>query len=245
MHFISRAHTTILTVTIAVLALYSLARAKTEYRTVQLRDKTKLEFALVAPDRIDPDASYPVLLALPPGPQHRGTVDWGVRNMYEKQANKRGWIVVSPIAPNGRLFFSGSEQYIPELLALIAEEFKVAGGKFHVAGISNGGISVFRVVLDSPELFHSLIAMPGFPRGDDFKRLSRLKHLPVRMFVGQHDSGWVDAMQRSEKALRDMKTDVSLQVVAGEGHQIGSLQGGQQLFDLLDGFHDRVSRDSK
>ncbi len=220
---------------IVIAISYGPVAAKTEYRVLQLKDKTKLDYAIIAPDNVTVKQELPILLALPPGPQHKGTVDWGLNNIY-KDAAENGWVVISPVAPNGRLFFSGSEKYIPELLAHVADEFQPEGGKFHIAGISNGGISTFRIVLNSPEMFQSVIALPGFPRGNDFHKLSLLKDKPVRMFVGEHDTGWVEAMQRTQRELAKLGADVELEIVAGSGHQIEAFYDGKKLFALLDSF---------
>ena len=43
-----------------------------------------------------------------------------------------------------------------------AATYPPEGGRFHVGGISNGGLSSFRVAVESPERFASLVVLPGF-----------------------------------------------------------------------------------
>lgn len=193
-----------------------------------------LELTVVLPQSYTAGEEYPILLALPPGGQGQAEVDFALDAYWAAEAQRRGWIVVSPVAPDGTLFFRGSEAIVPELLDAVAATYPPEGGRFHVGGISNGGLSSFRVALRSPERFVSLVVLPGHPpTGDDLDRIGRLAEIPVRMFVGENDTGWVEAAQAARDALDDAGGDVELTIVAGEGHIIRSLTGAE-LFDLLD-----------
>lgn len=46
--------------------------------TLELADATTLQYAVALPDDFDPQREYPVLLALPPGPQTREMVQLGL-----------------------------------------------------------------------------------------------------------------------------------------------------------------------
>ncbi|MFZ0544952.1 MAG: hypothetical protein WAM60_05920, partial [Candidatus Promineifilaceae bacterium] len=105
---------------------------------IRFDDGTVMDYALVLPDDYTADQRYPILLALPPGGQTVDLVETGLRLYWEAEGAKRGWIMVSPAAPNGTLFFQGSEIYLPGLLDHIEAEFSPEGGKFHVGGVSNG-----------------------------------------------------------------------------------------------------------
>ena len=208
-----------------------------DYKTARLSNQKNLEYALVLPDTFDPQRAYPLLLAFPPGPQNRDMVTWGLDGYWLYEARQRGWIIISPVAPNGLLFFKGSESLIPEFLAQVTAEHVPEGGKVHLAGISNGGISAFRVALNNPDLFHSIMVLPGFPPTDcDMEQLPKLKAMPVTMFVGEHDTDWVDKMAATESELMEAGGHVSFDIVEGEGRVIQSLVGGRKLFNLLDSF---------
>jgi predicted esterase len=209
-----------------------------EWKTVTLTSGSTLRYGLVLPENFDPDKTYPVLLAFPPGPQDESMVEAGM-GYWAGEASRRDWIIVSPAAPNGRLFFRGSELLIPEFLDHIAEAYHVENDVFHVGGISNGGISAFRTAIDYPERFRSILVLPGYPPApDDFDNLDRLSDMQVAMFVGAGDSsGWIDNSQRTEESLKALGIPVQLEIVAGEGHVIQSLAADAgRLFDLLDSF---------
>lgn len=207
------------------------------YYNIQLEEGTVLEYGVVLPDGFDASQTYPILLALPPGGQTQSMVVAGIDGFWGQEGKKRGWIVISPIAPNGTLFFQGSERLIPEFLAQMARQYHAEGGKYHLAGISNGGISTFRVGGTYPELFHSMMVLPGFPRSEeDFQHLDLLKDMPVTMFVGEGDTSWIPRMQETEERLSALGGQVSLEIIPDEGHLIRSLQGGERLYDLLESF---------
>lgn len=205
-----------------------------DFESVEI-DGVTVDYAVVVPQGFEPGGTYPVLLALPPGGQDRGMVAWGV-DRYWHLASERGWVVVSPAAPGGRLFYQGSESKIPGLLDHLAKRVTFEGGKVHVAGVSNGGLSAFRIVLEHPERYASLVALPGSPPGQgDMDRLGRLAGIPVAMFVGGDDKGWRERMESTRDRLEKLGVPVSLEVYPGEGHVIRSL-GAEQVFDLFEGF---------
>lgn len=204
------------------------------YHTLQLADGSHLTFAIVLPQGFSPHRTYPALLALPPGSQDRSMVEEGLRRYWGDDAARRGWLVVSPVAPDGSSFHDGAEAAIPALLAVVRARHHVEGGRFHLAGASRGGLSAFRVARLHPQLFHSLVVLPGGPAtADDERRLAPLKELPIRMLVGGRDTEWVVRARRTEERLRPLGGRVQVAVLAGEGHAPASLEGGA-VMELLD-----------
>lgn len=205
------------------------------YRRLAVGHGKKLDYALVLPREFDRKRAYPVLLALPPGGQDRAMVEAGVGRYWGLEAARRGWIVVSPVAPDGVLFFKGAEQVLPALMDAIADEFILEGNRFHLAGVSNGGISAFRVAVSWPERFQSLTVLPGFPMTrEDIEGLSRLRGMPVHLFAGGDDVKWASAERKTAKMLEDLGIPVAVTVYPGEGHVPASITA-VKLFDLLDG----------
>jgi dipeptidyl aminopeptidase/acylaminoacyl peptidase len=199
-------------------------------------DGTALEYTLVVPEEWEPGGTHPVLLALPPGGQGQAEVDVGLDVYWEAEALARGWVVVSPVAP-GQLFFEGAERYIPEVLEDVRRYVQPEGDVFDLAGISNGGLSAFRVALDDPELFRSLLVAPGFPpQAEDFDRLDVLAGIPVALYVGENDADWREEAERTAAELRRLGGEVTLVVSPGEGHILRNVPASE-LFDFLDASH--------
>ena len=211
----------------ALCCLPAPAFAIVQWTELPLEDGGALRYALVLPDDYDESRAWPVLLALPPGGQDERMVQAGLDRYWGDLAAQRGWIVVSPVAVDGRSYFQGSEQYIPVLLEHLRGQFQVEGDGFHLAGASNGGRSAFRIALGQPDDFLSLIVVPGYPPTDEDKqRLHRLVDLPVHLAVGGTDLEWVRVMTETQTRLQELGTDVYLEIFDGEGHVPASLDGG-------------------
>ena len=104
-----------------------------------------VQYKIVLPDGYDAAKAYPAVLVMGGGPQTMDTVDRTLERNFRAEAERRGYIVVAPAAPNGDLFFQGGERIFPEFLETILANHQIAGRKFHVAGPSNGGIAAMHV----------------------------------------------------------------------------------------------------
>ena len=162
-------------------------------------------------------------------------MDWGLRNFWGSQAASRGWLVVSPVAPKGVRFFDGSQRFVPELLDAIEKEFKIDGGKFHLAGRSSGGISAFPIAMDSPGRFSSVTTFPGHPvKEEDLNRLDRLKGVRVTILVGEYeDRVWGEGAKFVAEKLQELGGNARWALTAGEGHAMPSMRDGG-LIEFLD-----------
>ena len=198
-------------------------------------DGTVVDYVTVVPEGFEVGDEVPVLLAFPPGGQGFDLTRSLVENTYLTEAVNRGWVVVSPAAPGGQLFFQGSEALVPGLLDWIDTWVSPENDQVHLAGVSNGGLSAFRVAGQQPERIASVVAFPGYAQSDEDKAaLAGLTEVPIRMFAGENDTGWVVPMQETEAAVNDIGGDAVLLVFPGEGHIIGALSDGVQIFDELD-----------
>ena len=206
-----------------------------EYRELALEGGGTLSYAVQLPQDYKPSRAYPLLLALPPGPQNRGMVEAGFGRYWGEPARDRGWIVVSPAAPGGKVFYRGGEKHIGALLRRIRIDFRVDGNRMHLAGASNGGRSAFRVALEHPHEFQSLTVLPGFPPDEqDYARLALLEGITIHMFVGGEDRGWVKATKRAVARLTELGIPVTHTVLPGEGHVPPSMDGDRVMKLLAD-----------
>ena len=193
-----------------------------------------LTYAVVTPENFDPEKIYPAVLALPPGDGGRDMVEAALQG-YWGHGKPRGYIIVNPVAPDGVLFFDGAEEKIPVLLDEVARNYKIEGGRFHIAGISNGGISAFRIAEDYPKRFCSLAAFPGLPANDrDFERLADIHALPMLLVVGEQDGRWVGRMQETQEKISALGGNAALHVLPGIGHSVNQGFSPQDLFSWLD-----------
>lgn len=65
-------------------------------------------------------------------------LDNEIRRVWKDQAEKRGYIVVLPAAPDGQLFFEGGKRVFPEFLKVLLSDYKILDNKFHIATAETG-----------------------------------------------------------------------------------------------------------
>jgi hypothetical protein len=121
-----------------------------------------LHYKVVLPKDYDATKAYPAVLAFPPGSQTMDMVQTTLVQNWAREAQKRGYIVVIPGAPNGRLFHEDGARVFPEFLNKLLSDYKIRDNKFHIAGMSNGGISAFYVAASYPSFFSSVSGFPGY-----------------------------------------------------------------------------------
>ena len=112
-----------------------------------------VQYKVVLPDGYDATKAYPGIIAFGGGPQTMNTVDGILTRNFRAEAEKRGYIVVAPAAPDDQLFFEGGALIFPEFLKMILAGYKIQDGKFHIAGVSNGDIAALHVAAANPQYF--------------------------------------------------------------------------------------------
>jgi hypothetical protein len=87
-------------------------RAEVLEKSKQVND-TIVHYKVVLPNDYDPFKIYPAILAFGGGPQTMNTVDNILSRNFRAEAEKRGYIVVAPAAPDGDLFFEDGDLSFP------------------------------------------------------------------------------------------------------------------------------------
>ena len=190
--------------------------AELQFKSVHLNGVT-VEYGISLPKNYTQEKTYPVILSVPPGSQTKSMAEAGLENWLTDFANE-GYIVITPVKPSHGMFFRGGEKIIPAFLGYVVKQLHVQENKFYLLGISNGGISAFRIGTLYPSWFKSLTIIPGYPTSEDQKRLENLKVFPVNLLVGSKDSGWFEASKRTHTALIKLGVNSELKVFEGENH---------------------------
>ena len=203
-------------------------------------DKTKkvgrvdVQYKVVLPDGYDANKAYPGIIAFGGGPQTMNTVDGIINRNFRAEAEKRGYIVVAVAAPDGELFFEGGARIFPDFLKMIMADYKIEGGKFHIAGVSNGGISAMHIAAANPQYFLSVTAFPGYMWEPTTAKLQAISKMCVFMYVGENDEYmWHPEMKAEVEYLRSKGTVARYTVEKGQPHRLDTLAGehASRLFD--------------
>jgi poly(3-hydroxybutyrate) depolymerase len=198
---------------------------------------TTVHYKVVLPNSYDAGKAYPGVLGFGGGPQTMNVVDSVIARNFREQAEKRGYIVVVPAAPDDDLFFEGGERIFPEFLKQILADYKIEDNKFHIAGPSNGGISSFHVASLNPEYFLSITAFPGYLWEETPEHIQAISRMCINMFVGELDPmGWQHLMQKQASQFRAKGMTAQYTVEKGQAHRLDTLAGPNagRLFDLFD-----------
>lgn len=195
-----------------------------------------LYYKVALPKDYDPAKAYPAVLAFPPGPQDMQMVMVTLMQNWAGEAQRRGYIVVIPAAPAGRLFFGEGAQVFPKFLDQLLGEYKIRDNKFHIAGMSNGGRSAFHIAASYPQYFWSVTGFPGYLSDATPQRIAALAKMCINMHVGELDSGWRQEMQEQAAMFRAKGMTVRMTVEKGQSHVIGTLtgEGAARLFEEIE-----------
>jgi predicted esterase len=217
----------------------------------ELLDKTKkvgsttVHYKVVLPNNYDAAKPYPAILVLGGGPQTMNTVDSTLNRNFRVEAEKRGYIVVAPAAPDDQLFFEDGARIFPEFLKMILADYQIEKNKFHIAGPSNGGIAAFHVAAANPQYFLSVTAFPGYMWQPSQAKLQAISKMCVFMYVGELDEYmWHGEMQKEAEYLRSKGTVARYTVEKGQPHRLDTLAGANAT-RLFEGFEETQKGCSK
>jgi len=207
--------------------------------------RTTVHYKVVLPNGYDSTRAYPAILALGGGPQTMNTVDSVLNRNFRAEAEKRGYIVVAPAAPDEQLFFEEGARIFPEFLKLILADYKIQDNKFHIAGPSNGGIAAFHVAAANPQYFLSVTAFPGYMWEPSLSKLQAISKMCVFMYVGEFDEyRWHGEMKKEAEFLRANGAVANYTVEKGQPHRLETLAGANAA-RLFDGFEETKKGCSK
>ena len=196
----------------------------------------KLTYKVLLPPGYDAAQTYPAVLVFTGGPQSLQMAERTLSVDWRQEAERRRYIVISPGTPDGTLFFEGADRVFPAFLDQILRDYRVKGGKLHVAGHSNGGLSAFHVAALYPRYFATLTGYPGLLDSGDLSRAAALKSVCIFMHVGDTDEGWRRAMQEQSDTLARQGYRIRFTVEKNQIHRLNApaINLSPRLFDQIE-----------
>jgi poly(3-hydroxybutyrate) depolymerase len=226
----------------SALVIIATSLIASQFASAEVLDKVKnisgvlVHYKLILPNGYNPAKAYPAVLAFPGGPQTMNIVQGTVERNWRVQAEQRGYIVVVPAAPGGDLFFEEGARVFPKFITDLMTDFKVDGGKFHIAGMSNGGLSAFHIAAMYPQYFLSVTGFPGYLIDPTAGRVKALAGMCINMHAGELDPEWRDAMKEQSEQFRALGYKVRFTVEQDQPHILQTLagDGAARLFNQFD-----------
>jgi polyhydroxybutyrate depolymerase len=209
------------------------AAAEVSERIMRVAGAT-VSYKLVLPNDYDAANTYPAILVFGGGPQTMSTIDGALARNFQAEAERRGYIVIGPAAPDGDLFFYDGDRIFPEFLDNILAAHKIEAGKFHAAGPSNGGIAAMHVAAQHPRYFASATAFPGYLWQPSEAKLRALEGICAYFYIGEGDEyRWHGEMQKEAEYLTARGSVAQYTVEKGQPHRLETLAGAgaSRLFD--------------
>src|SRR5713101_1378015 len=185
----------------------------------------KVNYKVVLPNGYDPAKTYPAILGFAGGSQEMRIVDGVIKDHFKSEAERRGYIVIIPAAPNGELFFEGGDRIFPAFLEQMLRDYKIENGKFHIAGRSNGGLSAFHIAASYPQYFRSLTSLPGYLPDASPMRVRALAKMCINMYAGEMDTDWLESEKAQAAQFRAQGFVVQFSVEKAQGHVMRTLEG--------------------
>ena len=197
---------------------------------------TAVDYKVLLPPGYDPAKAYPLVLVFTGGGQAIAAAENTLKVDWQGEAEKRGYIVVSPAAPDGQLFFEDGDKVFPAFLDMIRKTWKVPG-KIHIAGHSNGGLSAFHIAAKYPAYFSTVTGYPGlYQDNPEADYPAGLKAMCLYMHAGELDPEWQGAMAREAKDMSAKGFRIKMTVEPGQTHRLKAPEIGlsKRLFDEIE-----------
>jgi pimeloyl-ACP methyl ester carboxylesterase len=211
------------------------AAAEISERIMRVAGST-VNYKLVLPNGYDAANTYPAVLVFGGGPQTMSTIDGTLARNFQDEAEQRDYIVIGAAAPDGNLFFYDGDRIFPEFLDNLLAAHNIEGGRFHVAGPSNGGIAAMHVAAKFPRYFLSATAFPGYLWQPTEAKLRNLEGICTFFYIGENDEyRWHGEMAREAEILRSRGSVAQYTLEKGQGHRLETLAGAGAA-RLFDGF---------
>jgi poly(3-hydroxybutyrate) depolymerase len=219
---------------LALLALAGSAHAEIVGKSGRFAGLT-VDYKVSLPPGYSPGKAYPLVLIFTGGGQALQAAQSSLEQDWQAEADRRGYVVISPAAPGGDLFFQGGDAVFPAFLDMIRKDFKIAG-RIHIAGHSNGGLSAFHIAAKYPAYFSTVTGYPGLYEDVAGAPISKLKPLCLYMHAGSLDEEWSTAMRQQADQMKADGYRIKFTLEPNQTHRLkaAEINLSKRLFDEIE-----------
>ena len=150
----------------------------------------QVTYRVILPHDYDATRAYPTVLHFAGGPQTLQIVERSTRDGLARECRAARLYRRESRQPRmaGSIFEEGARIF-PAFIDQILKSYKVAGGKLHATGHSNGGLSAYHIASLYPAVLHLRDGLSGASWTSRRRtRLAALKPLCLYMHVGEQDT---------------------------------------------------------
>ncbi len=159
----------------------------------------------------------PTVVFLGGGQGDEGSARFGFEAFFMQGSGIGEVRAVLPYSESG--FLPDEKDRILEAIDEVHDCYGGARGPVHIAGTSNGGVAAFDLAYDRPEVFTTLMGVPGvFSSSGATSDLDPLADLRVYNGVGALDTGWKGEVKRIHEAMVAAGMDSTYAEFADQGH---------------------------
>lgn len=191
--------------------------SKREFKSFEHQGR-EISYAIQLPKNFDTNKTYPVAV----GPSEVASDD--DQSFYWRGVkDTEGWILIDfPV-------YEGKRPTVSAFLDHIKNTYRVEGNKFHAICFSANSASIFRLVMNMPNYFHSITGMAGNPGTRDTDQLAKLKGVKVSFVVGDKDRYWMNAAKDRHEKLLEAGVDSQIEIIKDGQHILTNLIGNGVL----------------
>ena len=195
---------------------WSAQSAQYEWVTVTYGSGTTVDVAVFKPEGYSDSGNHALILALPWGGGTPGLALGMVDAYWNREASRRGYVVVAP-SILGSSLATEADEFLPALFSWLDGNVSYDAARVVVVGASMGGIGVFHALASDPARFAAAIAMPGGYSGPT-EALEPFAGKPVWLMVGEMDRGWHTRTEATRTTLEAAGITPRVDLIRGQGH---------------------------
>ncbi|HIG57605.1 MAG TPA: hypothetical protein EYG11_23675 [Candidatus Latescibacteria bacterium] len=138
------------------------------------------------------------------------------RYSIEEQAEKHGWIVVTPYGRGQRAYRDAGGRDVIDVIDRVSRQWSVDPDRVYVTGHSMGGMGCVSLVRDYPDVFAAAAPVASYAESE---WIDQLKETPFLWIVGEKDGDWAtNTVKNMMEAAQKVGAPHTSKVLTGYDH---------------------------